>query len=108
MIREDEINDIVVALLNSIDNRTTKEPSIDCGFCLRIEELDEARDNLKNLAADEHCPTVEWLSRRVIHLSVAVQGELIEWAELRQEQDLRVAVKLLTKKLEKSHKRTAS
>ena len=88
----DEINDIITAVLNDL----TKGNTTDHKFCDLIRFLKKARTTLRSAASDEEGHH----AKRVISALARVQRWLVKHTVLRQEQDLQTAIQLLQEKIE--------
>ena len=86
MLDEDEIITIITDLLDSI--------SLQDRFCKLIRELGSARGALLNSADDSGSK-----AKKVITVYASVQRKLVEYTDLRQEEDLAKAIKVATDQL---------
>ena len=84
MLRHTEIDTEVNNLLNSI--------GLEHSLCKAIRELDSARGNLSTDKSGQ-------LAKKVINKLAHVQRRLVEYTDLRQEEELNTAIELATDKI---------
>ena len=93
MMTYDEIDVLPTDLLNSLTVNNTQKHK----FCDLIRFLKKARSTLKGLT-DEEARN----AKRVITAHARVQRWIVTYTDLRQEQEIKSAIELLTEKIEQA------
>ena len=86
MLDEDDITCIITDLLDSI--------SLQDKICKLIRELGRARSDLLDSADDSGTK-----AKKVITIHASLQRKLVEYTDLRQEEELEIAIKVATDQL---------